>query len=95
MTRFAKEHGLFLGVLLLVLLVAFPVLTYPMGRDQGMYANIGLSILNGGTPFVDMWDIKPPPIYYIYAAGIAIFGRGTEAIRAIDFTLVPLGMLGL
>ncbi len=95
MTRFAKEHGLFLAVLLLVLLVAFPVLTYPMGRDQGMYANIGLSILNGGTPFVDMWDIKPPPIYYIYAAGIAIFGRGTEAIRAIDFALVPLGMLGL
>lgn len=86
---------LFLAIVLAVLIVASPILTYPMGRDQGMYANIGNTILQGGIPFVDMWDIKPPPIYYIYATGIAIFGTGTEAIRAIDLTLVPLGMLGL
>lgn len=82
-------------VIALVLLVALPVLTYPMGRDQGMYANIGRTILAGGTPYIDMWDIKPPPIYYIYAAGIALFGSTTAAIRAIDFALVPLGMIGL
>jgi len=82
-------------VILLVLLAALPTLTYPMGRDQGMYANIGLSILNGGTPYVDVWDIKPPPIYYIYAAGIALFGRTAAAVRAIDFALVPLGMAGV
>jgi 4-amino-4-deoxy-L-arabinose transferase-like glycosyltransferase len=84
-----------LAVIVLVLLVAFPVLTYPMGRDQGMYANIGRSILAGGTPYIDMWDIKPPPIYYIYAAGIALFGGTTAGIRAIDFALVPLGMVGI
>ncbi|MDQ7027413.1 MAG: glycosyltransferase family 39 protein [Anaerolineae bacterium] len=85
----------FLAVVLIVLLAAAPVLTYPMGRDQGMYANIGQSILRGGIPYVDMWDIKPPPIYYIYATGIALFGSTTAAIRAIDFTLIPFGMLGL
>jgi hypothetical protein len=95
---FSIRHNrfiLFLGVVLLVLLAAAPVLTYPMGRDQGMYANIGRSILKGGIPYIDMWDIKPPPIYYIYAVGIAIFGTTTAAIRAIDFTLIPFGMLGL
>jgi Dolichyl-phosphate-mannose-protein mannosyltransferase len=90
-----RKISLFLGVVLLVLLAAAPVLTYPMGRDQGMYANIGRSILRGGIPYLDMWDIKPPPIYYIYAAGIGIFGATTAAIRAIDFTLIPFGMLGL
>lgn len=85
----------FVLLVLLVLLVALPVLSYPMGRDQGMYANIGRSILQGGTPFVDMWDIKPPPIYYLYAAGIRLFGASSAAIRAIDFALVPLGMAGL
>jgi hypothetical protein len=95
---FSIRHNrfiLFLGVVLLVLLAAAPVLTYPMGRDQGMYANIGRSILKGGIPYIDMWDIKPPPIYYIYALGIGVFGTTTAAIRSIDFTLIPFGMLGL
>lgn len=84
--------ALLIGV---VLLAALPILTYPMGRDQGMYANIGKTILAGGTPYVDMWDIKPPPIYYLYAAGIRLFGDSTAAIRALDLTLVPFGMVGL
>ncbi|MEL6403101.1 MAG: glycosyltransferase family 39 protein [Chloroflexota bacterium] len=80
---------------LLVVLVALPILSYPMGRDQGMYANIGRGILQGATPFVDIWDIKPPPIYYIYALGIGIFGSTTASIRALDLLFVPAGMLGL
>lgn len=93
--RLQSHNALFVGSVLLVLLIALPILTYPMGRDQGMYANIGNSILRGGTPFVDMWDIKPPPIYYIYAFGIQIFGATTQAIRSLDLLFVPFGMLGL
>lgn len=93
--RLQSHNALFLGSVLLVLLIALPILTYPMGRDQGMYANIGNSILRGGTPFVDMWDIKPPPIYYIYAFGIQVFGATTQAIRSLDLLFVPFGMLGL
>ncbi len=93
--RFQSYQALFLGSVLLVLLVALPILTYPMGRDQGMYANIANTINRGGTPFVDMWDIKPPPIYYIYALGIRLFGTTTQAIRALDLVFVPFGMLGL
>ncbi len=78
------------ALLALMTLVALPVLTYPMGRDQGMYAIIGRGILNGQIPFIDFWDIKPPPIYYIYAAGIGIFGPGSAALRAIDLVTVPL-----
>lgn len=83
------------GVIALATLLALPVLTYPLGRDQGMYANIARSILEGGTPFVDMWDIKPPAIYYLYAAGIALFGGGSAGIRALDLALVPLAMAGV
>jgi hypothetical protein len=99
LTRFITTtvypHRWLIAVLLPVLLAALPILLYPMGRDQGMYANIGRSILGGQTPFIDMWDIKPPPIYYIYAAGLALFGYSTEAVRAIDLTLIPVGMIGL
>jgi len=93
--RLNSHWLLFIAILILVLVAASPILTYPMGRDQGMYANIGRIILYGKTPYVDMWDIKPPPIYYIYAVGIKLFGTTTLAIRAIDLTLIPVGMLGL
>lgn len=90
-----RDISIVIGLIALVLLAALPVLTYPMGRDQGMYANIGRTILNGGVPYVDMWDQKPPPIYYLYASAIAAFGVNTVAIRVLDFVLVPVGMLGL
>ncbi|MCU0512089.1 MAG: glycosyltransferase family 39 protein [Anaerolineae bacterium] len=94
-SRVLHTHRLALALLALVLLAALPVLTYPLWRDHGMYANIARSILAGGTPYLDMWDIKPPPIYYIFAAGISLFGSSTAAIRAIDFVLLPAGALGL
>jgi hypothetical protein len=92
--RFTRRDALLVGALILIsLLVALPVLTYPMGRDQGMYANIARTILNGGLPYLDMWDIKPPAIYYIYAAGISLFGPGAAAIRAIDLVFLPPSLL--
>jgi 4-amino-4-deoxy-L-arabinose transferase-like glycosyltransferase len=94
--RFNRRDGLLVGVLIVIaLLSALPVLTYPMGRDQGMYANIARTILNGGLPYIDMWDIKPPAIYYIYAAGISIFGPGAAAIRAIDLVFLPCTLIAI
>ncbi|MGJ3237749.1 MAG: ArnT family glycosyltransferase [Anaerolineae bacterium] len=91
-----QSHPVRFGALiLLILIVALPILTYPIGRDQGMYANIGRSILNGGVPFIDMWDIKPPPIYYLYALTLGLFGTNAPAIRALDLFWVPLGMFGM
>lgn len=88
----ALRLALLIGV---VVLGALPILLYPLGRDQAMYGNIARSILNGGTPYLDMWDIKPPPIYYLYAAALALFGESTASVRALDLLLVPCGMVGL
>ena len=88
-----RRHWLPLVALLLVAVAALPILTYPMGRDQGMYANIARGILNGQLPYIDVWDIKPPAIYYIYALGIAIFGPSAAALRAIDLvTALPTAL---
>ena len=92
---FLRKHRVTLLIVAVVLIAAAPTLLYPMGRDQGMYANIAASILRGGTPYTDMWDIKPPPIYYLYALGMSLFGQTPVGIRAIDLLLVPLGLLGL
>src|SRR5688500_9686525 len=82
-------------MIVVCVIAALPILTYPMGRDQGMYANIARAILDGKLPFVDMWDIKPPAIYYIYAGVISIFGPGSAALRALDLVTVPVTITAL
>jgi 4-amino-4-deoxy-L-arabinose transferase-like glycosyltransferase len=80
---------------LLGMLLALPVLLYPLGRDQGAYANIAQAIRAGGLPYIDMWDIKPPMIYYIYALGFSVFGATPLAVRALDVLFVPLALPAL
>lgn len=75
--------------------LALPILTYPMGRDQGMYANIAQSIRAGGLPYIDMWDIKPPAIYYLYAAGFSVFGASAVTVRLLDLIAIPLALPAL
>jgi len=78
-------------VVLVVLVLAAPVLTYPLGRDQGEFATIGAGILRGAVPYVDLWNPKPPAIFYTYAGVIRLFGQSTFAVRALDLLLyVPM-----
>jgi 4-amino-4-deoxy-L-arabinose transferase-like glycosyltransferase len=76
-------------ILLGMTLIALPVLTYPLGRDQGEFATIGRGILNGRIPYVDLWNPKPPAVFYIYALAIRLFGQTAEALRVIDLLMVP------
>jgi len=85
MRTYLKTHGRLFLIVALVVLLALPVLTYPMWRDHGMYGNIAAAILRGETPYINMWDQKPPMIYYLYADAIAVIGQTTAAPRALDF----------
>ncbi len=41
-------------------------------RDSGVFLYIGWRILNGELPYRDIWDHKPPLIYYIDALGLSM-----------------------
>lgn len=84
-----------LAILLGVTLLALPVLTYPLGRDQGEFATIGRGLLNGRIPYVDLWNPKPPAIFYLYALAMQLFGQTAEALRALDLLVVPPIAAGL
>jgi hypothetical protein len=90
-----RDRMLLTALLLAVTLAALPILTYPLGRDQGEFATIGRGILDGRVPYVDLWNPKPPAVFYVYALAMAAFGRTTEALRAIDFSIVPIISLSL
>lgn len=62
----------------------FQILTFGYGRDQGIYAMVGRSLLAGGMPYRDAWDFKPPGIFLVYALSRALFGAGWHGIRIVE-----------
>jgi len=72
-------------VLFAVLVVAaLPTLLYPLTRDQGAYAYIADLMMQGGVPYRDAWDLKPPAVYFVYWLAFSLFGRSEFAVRLFD-----------
>lgn len=44
-----------------------PAVVQPLGPDQALYAYVGQTILDGGLPYRDAWDQKPPGLHAAYA----------------------------
>lgn len=79
---------------LAVLSQANPLRTFP-SLDSGYYLYIGQQILQGKIPYLDLWESKPPGIFYINALGL-LLGRGTRwGIWALElFSLLVSAALG-
>jgi len=72
------------ATLVLVTLQALPNVTYPIGRDQATYCVIGRGLLQGKELYRDLWDIKPPAIFYTYAVIVKAFGPVMWSVGLLD-----------
>jgi len=54
----------------------------PLDRDEGMFGYAGWSILHGGVPYRDFFDIKPPGVFYLNALGLALFPATPTGVHA-------------
>ena len=57
------------------LIVLFPSNPHNMtapSRDSGVFLYVGWRFLKGDVPYRDVWDHKPPLIYFVDALGIAL-----------------------
>lgn len=59
-----------------LLLPAAPGLIDVPHRDAGVFLYVGERILSGGVPYRDVWDHKPPVIFFVNALGL-LLGGGT------------------
>jgi 4-amino-4-deoxy-L-arabinose transferase-like glycosyltransferase len=75
---------------LITLIFGWASLAYPFGPDQGVFAQIGRTILQGGLPIRDAFDVKPPVIYLLYALAEGMFGPNLWSIRVLDLLAVFL-----
>jgi hypothetical protein len=71
-----------------VLIRALPILSFPLGRDQGTYLTIGQGLLEGKQLYRDLWDNKPPGIFIAYAGIAKLFGRVMWSAAAVDILLL-------
>lgn len=76
------------ATVLFVIICALPILSFPPGRDQGTYLEIGQSLLRGKHLYVQLWDNKPPGIFVVYAVIAGIFGKVLWSAAVVDIVLL-------
>jgi len=74
----------FWGAMALAFLRVLPALRFPIGRDEATYCVIGQGLLRGQVLYRDLWDNKPPGIFYIYAVIVKLFGPVMWSIGIVD-----------
>lgn len=66
-------HGLFLlGLCFYALLPFNPAFTSYIDRDSGVFLYTGWRMVEGELPYRDVWDHKPPMIFFINALGLIV-----------------------
>ncbi len=81
-----RDPDVWLKVVAWIVIVgsALQILTFSFGRDQGIYAVVGDGVLHGQVPYLDLWDFKPPGIFFVYALAEALFGKNMMAPRLLE-----------
>jgi 4-amino-4-deoxy-L-arabinose transferase-like glycosyltransferase len=70
------------GLILITAAVRIPLLNVPLERDEGEYAYIAWRLGHNELPYRDWVDQKPPAIFWVYRAALAL---PFEPIRAVHF----------
>ncbi|MDO5655412.1 MAG: glycosyltransferase family 39 protein [Flavobacteriaceae bacterium] len=84
-----------LQALLIFCLTAF-LIRFPfffrdyIDHDESTFIIMGQSLIDGHLPYLELWDLKPPAVFYFFAGLIGIFGKSIFAIRLIGSLIVAL-----
>jgi 4-amino-4-deoxy-L-arabinose transferase-like glycosyltransferase len=65
-----------LGIILLTVVIRLPSLLHPQPIDsEGIYSVVANEIVDGGRPYIDAVERKPPLLFWTYAAVFRIAGK--------------------
>jgi 4-amino-4-deoxy-L-arabinose transferase-like glycosyltransferase len=63
--------------------------------DEALFLLIGQTWLEGGLPYADIWDLKPPGLFLIFAGAEWLLGPGVAAARVGAMAAVGASAIGL
>jgi hypothetical protein len=70
--------------LALVFLRALPNIRFPLERDSATYCLVAQRMLHGLRLYRDLWDNKPPGIFYVYVPIVKLFGSVMWCVGVMD-----------
>ncbi|MDX9702126.1 MAG: glycosyltransferase family 39 protein [Candidatus Auribacterota bacterium] len=72
---FISKHWYILPALALWIVFYIPFLPYHILHiDESVYILVARKILQGGTPYRDVWDHKPPMVFFLFSFALKMFG---------------------
>ncbi len=51
--------------------------------DESLYLLVAEKLLDGYPPYTEIWDNKPPGIYFLFSLALIVFGHSVASIRII------------
>lgn len=62
----------------------------PLTRDEGSYGYLGKAAMMGKIPYLELFEMKPPMLFYFYGLGGKIFGTNDLGLRYLALFLTVL-----
>src|ERR1044071_6594666 len=86
-----------LGIILLTIAIRLPALLHPLAiDDEAGYSLIANEIVDGGRPYIDAVDRKPPLLFWTYAAVFKVAGKyNWMALHVLSLIWTLATMAGL
>jgi Dolichyl-phosphate-mannose-protein mannosyltransferase len=86
-----------LGVVLLTVVIRVPALVHPQAIDnEAVYSVVANEIVDGGRPYADAIERKPPLLFWTYAAIFKVFGKyNWKALHTVALVWALATMAGL
>ena len=80
-----------LSFLTLCLFIRFPFFFRDfIDHDESTFILLGQSFADGNLPYTTLWDLKPPFVFFYFAAIIKLFGKSLIAIRLSGVVVITL-----
>src|SRR5437588_12993227 len=99
MSILTRRHVQFaaLGIVLLTIAIRLPALLHPLPiDDEAGYSVIANEIVDGGRPYIDAVDRKPPLLFWTYAAVFKVAGKyNWKALHLVSMRWALATMAGL
>src|SRR5881296_314721 len=86
-----------LGIILLTVAIRLPSLLHPQPIDsEAMYSVVANEIVDGGRPYIDAVERKPPLLFWTYAAVFKVAGKfNWKALHMVALMWTLCAMAGL
>ncbi|NNE03884.1 MAG: glycosyltransferase [Eudoraea sp.] len=87
----AKQRTIAIFFLMAAFIIRFPFFFRDyIDRDESTFILLGQSLVDGNLPYTELWDLKPPLVYYFFGLLIYVFGKSFIAIRLAGTLLVAV-----